>query len=52
MAAAATVTKVQTFTLVLEDERQWRVAAFQNMKHHRLMEAVCFRMLPAGAPRG
>jgi hypothetical protein len=43
---------VQTFTLVLEDDGQWRVAAFQNTKQHRLMEAVSFRMLPASAPLG
>ncbi|MEV5965130.1 SgcJ/EcaC family oxidoreductase [Kribbella sp. NPDC051952] len=43
--------KLQTFTLVLEDDGEWRVAAFQNTKHHQLMEAVSFRMLPASAPR-
>jgi uncharacterized protein (TIGR02246 family) len=43
--------KVQTFTLVLEDDGEWRVAAFQNTKHHKLMEAVSFRMLPASAPQ-
>jgi uncharacterized protein (TIGR02246 family) len=46
------LTKVQTFTLVLEDDGQWRVAAFQNTKHHRLLEAISFRMLPASAPLG
>ncbi|HEY4570228.1 MAG TPA: SgcJ/EcaC family oxidoreductase [Kribbella sp.] len=46
------LTKVQTFTLVLGDDGQWRVAAFQNTKHRRLMEAVSFRMLPASAPLG
>ncbi|NUS00810.1 MAG: SgcJ/EcaC family oxidoreductase [Kribbellaceae bacterium] len=45
------LSKVQTFTLVLEDDGEWRIAAFQNTKHHRLMEAVSFRMLPASAPR-
>ncbi|MFG1908630.1 SgcJ/EcaC family oxidoreductase [Kribbella sp. NPDC048928] len=47
----ARLAKVQTFTLVLEDDGEWRVAAFQNTKHHKLMEAVSFRMLPASAPR-
>ncbi|GAA1160599.1 SgcJ/EcaC family oxidoreductase [Kribbella jejuensis] len=45
------LSKVQTFTLVLEDDGEWRIAAFQNTKHHTLMEAVSFRMLPASAPR-
>ena len=45
------LSKVQTFTLVLEDDGEWRIAAFQNTKHHALMEAVSFRMLPASAPR-
>ena len=45
------LSKAQTFTLVLEDDGEWRIAAFQNTKHHTLMEAVSFRMLPASAPR-
>lgn len=44
------LTKVQTFTLTLEDDGEWRVAAFQNTKHHRLMEGVSFRTLPASRP--
>jgi uncharacterized protein (TIGR02246 family) len=45
------LSKVQTFTLVREDDGQWRVAAFQNTKQARLMEAISFRLLPASAPR-
>ncbi|GAA2794099.1 SgcJ/EcaC family oxidoreductase [Kribbella solani] len=48
----ARLAKVQTLTLVLEDDGEWRVASFQNTKHHRLMEAVQFWMLPASVPRG
>ncbi|MFK4086878.1 SgcJ/EcaC family oxidoreductase [Kribbella sp. NPDC020789] len=44
------LTKVQTFTLVREGDGQWRVAAFQNTKHHRLMEDISFRTLPASRP--
>lgn len=47
----ARLSKVQTFTLVREDDGQWRVAAFHNTKHARLMEAISFRLLPQSAPR-
>lgn len=42
--------KVQTYLLVREDDGRWRVAAFHNTKHARLMEAISFRFLPASAP--
>ncbi|MGC4941123.1 SgcJ/EcaC family oxidoreductase [Kribbella sp. DT2] len=46
----ATLAKVQTYTLVREGDGRWRIAAFHNTKHARLMEAVSFRFLPASAP--
>ena len=46
----AKLSKVQTFTLVRDDGGRWRVAAFQNTKHARLMEAISFRLLPTSAP--
>ncbi|MEV6410091.1 SgcJ/EcaC family oxidoreductase [Kribbella sp. NPDC051718] len=48
----ARLSKVQTFTLVREDDGQWRVAAFHNTKRARLLEAVSFRLLPRSAPLG
>jgi uncharacterized protein (TIGR02246 family) len=44
--------KVQTYTLVREDDGQWRVAAFQNTKRRTLMEATSFAFAPATAPTG
>lgn len=42
--------KVQTFTVVREADGQWRVAAFQNTKRARLMEALTYRLVPASRP--
>lgn len=46
----ARLSKVQTFTLVREDDGRWRVAAFHNTKRARLLEAISFRLLPRSAP--
>lgn len=39
--------KVQTYTLVREDDGRWRVAAFHNTKHKAVGEAISF-MFAAG----
>jgi uncharacterized protein (TIGR02246 family) len=44
--------KVQTYTVVREPDGHWRIAAFQNTKQRKLMEAVSFKMLPESAPAG
>jgi len=42
--------KIQTYTLVLEQDGQWRIAAFQNTKRRPLMEAISFRTAPGLVP--
>ena len=42
--------KVQTYTLIREDDGQWRIAAFHNTKRKPLMEGVSFRFLPDSRP--
>ncbi|MFD8637624.1 SgcJ/EcaC family oxidoreductase [Streptomyces sp. NPDC059533] len=42
--------KVQTYTLVLEGDGQWRIAAFHNTKRKPLMEAVSYRFAPGLVP--
>jgi uncharacterized protein (TIGR02246 family) len=42
--------KVQTYTMVRGDDGHWLVAAFQNTKHRRLLEAVTFRFQPNSKP--
>lgn len=44
------LTKVQTYTLVRQDDGRWRIAAFQNTKRKPLMEAMTFKMLPEAVP--
>ncbi|NUT95554.1 MAG: SgcJ/EcaC family oxidoreductase [Saccharothrix sp.] len=43
------LTKVQTYTLVRQDDR-WRIAAFHNTKRKPVMEAISFRAAPALRP--
>ncbi|WP_371615416.1 SgcJ/EcaC family oxidoreductase [Streptomyces sp. NBC_00454] len=42
--------KIQTYTLVREEDGQWRIAAFQNTKRKPLMEAVSYRFAPGLVP--
>ncbi|MFG2059544.1 SgcJ/EcaC family oxidoreductase [Micromonospora sp. NPDC048930] len=44
--------KVQTWTLVRTTDDRWRVAAFHNTRHQRLMEGISFRLQPATRPAG
>ncbi|MGK5551940.1 SgcJ/EcaC family oxidoreductase [Actinomadura kijaniata] len=44
------LTKVQTTTLVRQDDGRWRIAAFHNTKRKPVMEAVGFRAAPGTAP--
>jgi len=41
--------KLQTFTIV-RTNGEWRIAAFQNTMHKRLMEALSFRFRPDSRP--
>ncbi|MGI5447413.1 SgcJ/EcaC family oxidoreductase [Streptomyces sp. CA-243310] len=42
--------KVQTYTVVLEADGQWRIAAFHNTRRKPLMEAVSYRLAPGLVP--
>jgi uncharacterized protein (TIGR02246 family) len=42
--------KVQTYTVVRATDGHWRIAAFQNTKQRKLMEAVSFRFAPETVP--
>ncbi|MEV0537673.1 SgcJ/EcaC family oxidoreductase [Kitasatospora sp. NPDC050463] len=44
------LSKIQTYTLVREDDGEWRIAAFQNTKRRPLMEAVSYRLAPGLVP--
>ncbi|MFG3054508.1 SgcJ/EcaC family oxidoreductase [Kitasatospora sp. NPDC048239] len=44
------LSKIQTCTLVREDDGEWRIAAFQNTGHRPLMEAVSHRLAPGPGP--
>lgn len=46
------LSKVQTYTLVREGDGQWRIAAFHNTKHKRLLEAITFKFAPGTMPTG
>ena len=45
------LTKVQSYTLVREDDGEWRVAAFHNTKRKTLMERISFVFAPATRPQ-
>ncbi|MFE9103494.1 SgcJ/EcaC family oxidoreductase [Actinomadura geliboluensis] len=36
------LSKVQTYTLIRQDDGQWRIAAFHNTKRQRVMERISF----------
>ncbi|MCY0923044.1 MULTISPECIES: SgcJ/EcaC family oxidoreductase [unclassified Streptomyces] len=42
--------KVQTYTVVLEEDGQWRIAAFHNTRRKPLMEAVSYKVAPGLVP--
>lgn len=42
--------KIQTYTLVREEDGRWRIAAFQNTKRKPLTEAVSYRFSPGLVP--
>ncbi|OIJ90881.1 SgcJ/EcaC family oxidoreductase [Streptomyces colonosanans] len=44
------LTKVQTYTLVRQDDGKWRIAAFHNTKHRPLMESISYRFAPDSVP--
>lgn len=46
------LTKVQTYTLVRQNDGAWRIAAFQNTKRKPVLEAMTFKMLPEAVPSG
>lgn len=43
--------KLATYTIVREDDGEWRIAAVQKTQRKPLMEAVSFRFQPASRPR-
>ncbi|MEV0537674.1 SgcJ/EcaC family oxidoreductase [Kitasatospora sp. NPDC050463] len=45
------LTKVQTYTLVREDDGGWRIAAFQNTQRQSVMEKGSFLLAPGTVPR-
>jgi uncharacterized protein (TIGR02246 family) len=46
----AKLNKVQTYTLV-RDHGRWLIAAFQNTKHYRWLEAISFKFTPEFIPQ-
>ncbi|SCF11008.1 conserved hypothetical protein [Micromonospora viridifaciens] len=42
--------KLATYTLVRDNDGQWRVAAVQKTRHKPLMEAISFKLQPATKP--
>ncbi|MFJ5809642.1 SgcJ/EcaC family oxidoreductase [Streptomyces sp. NPDC093093] len=42
--------KVQTYTVVLEEDGHWRIAAFHNTRRKPLMEAVSYKVAPGLVP--
>ncbi|MFF8373432.1 SgcJ/EcaC family oxidoreductase [Streptomyces lydicus] len=44
------LTKIQTYTLVRQDDRRWRIAAFHNTKRKPLMESLSYRFAPGAIP--
>jgi uncharacterized protein (TIGR02246 family) len=45
-----TLSKIQTYTLVREDDGRWRIAAFHNTKRKPLLESISHRLAPALVP--
>ncbi len=46
----AKLTKVQTYTVVREDDGEWRIAAFHNTKRRTIMERIQFAFARETAP--
>jgi uncharacterized protein (TIGR02246 family) len=46
----ASLSKVQTYTLVREADGRWRIAAFHNTQRKPLLEALTFRLAPGTRP--
>ncbi|WP_405015771.1 SgcJ/EcaC family oxidoreductase [Kitasatospora sp. NBC_00070] len=46
----AKLSKIQTYTLVLGADGEWRIAAFQNTRRRPLTEAVSHRLAPGLVP--
>ncbi|GHK05694.1 SgcJ/EcaC family oxidoreductase [Streptomyces sp. NPDC003753] len=44
------LTKIQTYTLVRQDDGKWRIAAFHNTKRKPLMESISYRFAPGLIP--
>ncbi|MFC4911590.1 SgcJ/EcaC family oxidoreductase [Actinomadura gamaensis] len=44
------LSKTQTYTLIREDDGQWRIAAFHNTKRQRVMERISFLFAPDTRP--
>ncbi|MEU5547313.1 SgcJ/EcaC family oxidoreductase [Streptomyces sioyaensis] len=44
------LTKIQTYTLVRQNEGKWRIAAFHNTKRKPLMESLSYRFAPGLIP--
>ncbi|MEU6370206.1 SgcJ/EcaC family oxidoreductase [Streptomyces sp. NPDC046931] len=42
--------KIQTYTLVHQDDGKWRIAAFHNTKRRPLMESISHRFAPGLIP--
>jgi uncharacterized protein (TIGR02246 family) len=47
----ASLSKVQTYTLVREADGRWRIAAFHNTQRKPLLEALTFRLAPGTRPQ-
>lgn len=45
------LSKTQTYTLVREQDGQWRIASFQNTQRQRVMEKISFLFDPATKPQ-
>ncbi|GGJ24232.1 SgcJ/EcaC family oxidoreductase [Streptomyces brasiliensis] len=44
------LTKIQTYTLVRQNDGRWRIAAFHNTKRKPLMESISHRLAPGLTP--
>ncbi|MCW7940577.1 hypothetical protein AAW14_00495 [Streptomyces hygroscopicus] len=44
------LTKIQTYTLVRQQDDTWRIAAFHNTKRKPLMESISYRFAPGLIP--
>ncbi|MGW2955778.1 SgcJ/EcaC family oxidoreductase [Streptomyces eurythermus] len=44
------LTRIQTYTLVRQEDGRWRIAAFHHTKRKPLMESISHRFAPGLAP--